>query len=137
MLACTETCTIFHRQYNPGTRLDDWQSQVLHGVSWYAKQGAIVSKDGLDSADTIIIRVPVPAAPDGILAVPGDLIVFGQINLADWQWDPFQFDSGVILQSRDFRPKLLEGLERYTVTATRDNRRGPGVLHHYRIEGKA
>ena len=137
MLACTETCTIFHRQYNPGTRLDDWQSQVLHGVSWYAKQGVIVSKDGLDSADTIIIRVPVPAAPDGILAVPGDLIVFGQINLADWQWDPFQFDSGVILQSRDFRPKLLEGLERYTVTATRDNRRGPGVLHHYRIEGKA
>ena len=47
MLACTETCTIFHRQYNPGTRLDDWQSQVLHGVSWYAKQGVTVSKDGL------------------------------------------------------------------------------------------
>ena len=137
MLACTETCTIFHRQYNPGTRLDDWQSQVLHGVSWYAKQGAIVSKDGLDSADTITIRIPVSVAPNGIIAVPGDLIVFGQINLADWQWDPFQFDSGVILQSRDFRPKLLEGLERYTVTATRDNRRGPGVLHHYRIEGKA
>lgn len=137
MLACTETCTIFHRQYNPGTRLDDWQSQVLHGVSWYAKQGVIVSKDGLDSADTIIIRVPVPAAPDGIIAVPGDLIVFGQINLADWQWDPFQFDTGVILPNEDFRPKLLDGLERYTVTATRDNRRGPSILHHYRIEGKA
>ena len=137
MLACTETCTIFHRQYNPSTRLDEWESQVLHGVSWYGKHGVTVSKDGLDSADTIIIRVPVPAAPDGIIAVPGDLIVFGQINAKGWHWDPFRFETGVILPNEDFRPKLLDGLERYTVTATRDNRRGPGVLHHYRIEGKA
>ncbi len=138
MLACDQTCTIFHQQYNPDIRLDEWDFQVLHGVSWYAKQGVVAGENGLDSADAITIRVPVSSAPDGVIAAPGDLIVFGQIqvNAKGWRWDPFRFDTGVILPNNEFHPKLLADKERYIVTATRDNRRGPKILHHYRIEGR-
>lgn len=118
MLACTDTCTIFHRQYNPDTRQDEWESQVLHGVSWYAKQGVVSGEDGLDSADTLVVRIPVEAAPKGLTVSPGDQIVKGEC--------------GPITSSKE-----LAGKERYTVTTFRDNRRGPEILHHFKIEGEA
>ncbi len=118
MLACTETCTLYHKIYDPDTRLDVWAATVLTGVSWYAKQGVVTGEDGMDSADTLVVRIPVGAAPEGLTASPGDQIVKGEC--------------GPITSSKE-----LAGKERYTVTAFRDNRRGPSSLHHYKIEGEA
>lgn len=118
MLACTETCTLYHKIYDPDTRLDFWTSTVITGVSWYAKQGVVAGEDGLDSADTLVVRIPVEAATEGLTVSPGDQIVKGEC--------------GPITSSKE-----LAGKERYTVTAFRDNRRGPEILHHYKIEGEA
>ena len=118
MLACNETCTLYHKNYDPDTRLDVWTATILTGVSWYAKQGVTAGENGLNSADTLIVRIPVEAAPEGLSASPGDLMVKGE--------------NGPIAS-----PRELAGKERYTVTAFRDNRRGPSALHHYKIEGEA
>ena len=118
MLACDQTCTLYHKSCDPDTRLDAWTATVLTGVSWYAKQGVTAGKDGLNSADTLTVRIPVEAAPDELSASPGDLIVKGE--------------SGPIAS-----PRELAGKERYTVTVFRDNRRGPEILHHFKIEGEA
>lgn len=109
-------CTIYHKTYDPLTRLDRWERTQYRGVNWYAKQAATVGENGLMAADTLTVRIPATASNSAPAAV-GDIIVRGML------------DKGIT------QLKELAEYERYTVTAVRDNRRGI-CGRHWRIEGK-
>lgn len=61
MKECNETITVLNRKYNPETKRDEWNTTVIHGVSWYSKIAAAVTQAGLKSADTAVVRIPVDA----------------------------------------------------------------------------
>lgn len=109
-------CTIYHKTYDPITRLDRWERTQYRGVNWYAKQAATVGENGLMAADTLTIRISA-AEPDAVPATVGDIIVRG------------------LLGTDITQPKELGTYEHYTITAVRDNRRGI-CGRHWRIEGK-
>lgn len=106
--------TLYHKSYNPGARLDEWISTKFHRVNWHAKQAVSVGDKGLNSADTLVVRIP---TSDEIEVSPGDIVVRGLID------------------DRITSPAQLSLYDRFTVTAIRDNRRGSPCMHHWRIEG--
>lgn len=110
-------CTIYHKTYDPITRLDRWERTQYRGVNWYAKQAATVGENGLMAADMLTVRIPVTTSSSAPAAV-GDIIVHG------------------LLDTDITQPKELNANEHYTITAVRDNRRGSLFSQHWRIEGK-
>lgn len=50
--------TIYHKRYNPETRLDEWQAAQYPGVNWYGRQSVTVGDSGLNTADSYIVRIP-------------------------------------------------------------------------------
>lgn len=61
MQAATETITVINRRLDPATGYDEWIPTVITGASWYSKQVASVTQDGLRTADTAAVRIPVDA----------------------------------------------------------------------------
>ncbi len=109
--------TVYHKTYNPQTRLDDWQKTHVKNVNWYAERAVSVGSDGLNAADTFIVRVPVSSALERLTVSVGDYVVHGLIEIDIT------------------RPAELAKFERFIVTAVRDNRRGSPNMRHWRIEG--
>lgn len=107
--------TLYHKIYDPATRLDVWAATWYFGVSWHGGQAVAVEKDGLTTADKYTVRI---YTDDPIAAAPGDIVCRGIFDEAD--------------------PKAARraAAESFVVTAVRDNRRGSPVLHHWRLEGK-
>ena len=70
-------CTIYHKIYNPATRLDEWEPSQYQGVNWYGKQAVSVGDSGLSTADSYIVRIPT----EGRIPVDkGDVVVKGLIQ---------------------------------------------------------
>lgn len=106
--------TIYHKEYDPETRLDKWTYTQHKGVNWYAKRAVSVSDKGLNSANTLTVRIP---TKDEVDAAIGDIVVKGLIE-------------------RDItQPKELSDCERFVVTGIKDNRRGSPSMWHWRLEG--
>ncbi len=106
--------TIYHKEFDPQTRLDQWTYTQYEGVNWYAKRAVSVTDKGLSSANTLTVRIP---TKDKVNAAIGDIVVRGFIN-------------------RDItQPKELSDCERFIITGMKDNRRGSSSMWHWRLEG--
>lgn len=97
MQQATETITVINRWYNAESGLDEWIPTVIRGASWHNKIAATLANDGLKTADTATVRIPVdantggrsymtPAAykaaqstPGGYTLARGDLVVRAEI----------------------------------------------------------
>ena len=100
-------CTIYHKIYNPATRLDEWEPSQYQGVNWYGKQAVSVGDSGLSTADSYIVRIPT----EGRIPVDkGDVVVKG------------------LIQDTITNPSQLKQYESFLVTAVRDNRRGSPMM---------
>lgn len=107
--------TIYHKSYDPTTRLDKWEPTQYQGVNWYGEQAATVGSNGLNAADTYVVRIP---TDNMVEATKGDIVVKGLVSNAIT--GPAQ---------------LVKKYECFTVLAVRDNRRGSPNMHHWKIEG--
>lgn len=103
--------TLYHKQYNNVTRLDEWQRTQYMGVHFHAKQAVTVDKGGLNAANVYTLRI---MTNDTVTVSAGDYIVQSLVNFVNPQ---------------DADEKIL-------ITAVSDNRRGSPAVHHYKIEGK-
>lgn len=107
--------TIYHKSYNPETRLDEWQAAQFSGVNWYGRQTVTVGDSGLNAADSYIVRIP---TTEIIEVSNSDIVVKGLVN-------------DVITSPSDLKNYLY-----FVVTSVGDNRRGSESMQHWRIEGK-
>lgn len=57
MLTNTDA-TIYHRQYDPETRLDQWEREYIPEVWWYKNEKSQITTDGLKQADAYAVRIP-------------------------------------------------------------------------------
>lgn len=116
MLLADVPITIYHKTYNPQTRLDDWTPYHYVG-SWFEKRAASSGSNGLNAADTLIVRIPAANVRGEIVARPGDVIIRGKVST------PIT------------GPAQLDPYKRFEIMAVRDNRRGVLDLQHWKIEG--
>ena len=116
MLLADELITIYHKTYNPQTRLDDWTPHHYVG-SWFEKRAASPGSNGLNPADTLIVRIPADNVQGEIVARPGDVIIRGKVSIPITS------------------PSQIDPYKRFAIMAVRDNRRGAPALRHWKIEG--
>ena len=109
--------TLYHKVYDPETRLDRWIRSQYMGVNWYAQRAVSVGGDGLNTADTLTVQIPATAAPGGFPGAVGDVVVCGLVDM------------------EITGPAQLKGRECFVVTAVRDCRYGSPYLHHWQLEG--
>ncbi len=50
--------TIYHREYNPELRMDQWERTYVSKAWWHKDEKSSVTTDGLKQADVIMIRIP-------------------------------------------------------------------------------
>lgn len=110
--------TIYHKVYNSETRLDEWHRQYIKGVNWFEKRAVSVGENGLNSADELIVRIPIASFDGELDCAPGDYILRGIFS------DNVKGASDLIK------------LGAHLVTAVRDNRIGSPFVQHWKIEGK-
>lgn len=108
--------TIYHKAYDPASRLNVWTHTQYVGVNWYGRQQVTVGDSGLNTADSYIVRIPTSA---DVQVSNGDVVVKGLV-------------SDKITGSSALTSKYMC----FTVTSVGDNRRGSPALRHWRIEGK-
>lgn len=65
MKQCTETVTVLNRRHNAETGRDDWIPTIIRGVSWFSEMKAAVTIDGLKTAKTATVRIPVDVNAGG------------------------------------------------------------------------
>ena len=106
--------TLYHKEYDPATRLDVWKRTQYKAVSWYGRQAATVGDSGLNTADAYTVRIYTGAVATVSI---GDIVVRGLFDIAD--------------------PKKAQKQAQaaFVVTSVSDNRRGSPRMQHWRIEG--
>ena len=57
MLTNTDA-TLYHRRYNPVTRLDEWGCTYIPAIWWYEAEQSSVTTEGRKTADTSTVRIP-------------------------------------------------------------------------------
>lgn len=68
--------TLYHKRYNPKTRLDEWDRYPIKNVMWQGGEGASINK-GYEKANDIYIWIPYDQNED-LESIPfsiGDIIV--------------------------------------------------------------
>lgn len=73
--------TLYHKDYNKKTRLDEWIRYPIENVMWQGGEGASINK-GYDRANDITVFIPYNKNK-GLEKVPfsiGDIIVKGNIE---------------------------------------------------------
>lgn len=50
--------TLYRRNYNPSTRLDEWERAYLPAVWWHEAEQSSVTADGRKTADVYTVRIP-------------------------------------------------------------------------------
>lgn len=118
MLCCTETVTLYHRDYNPASRSDVWSRTVYPTASWYGGQAAPAGDNDRVTADAYTVRIDTDAE---ITAAPGDVLVLGEVEDAV---------TGSSVLTRKYQGRCM------VLTSVRDNRRGARRLWHWKLEGK-
>ena len=107
MLACTETVTLVrHVKTAEG---DSYTCEIIVGVSWFEKHGALVSSKGEAPENVVLVRIPARLVPEP-LPEAGDHLVRGAIGGC----------SGL---------KDLAELECFRIAKVGDNRRGRLLPH--------
>ena len=107
--------TLYHKEYDPDTRGDQWGFTQYPEVSWYGGQAVSVGENGLNTADKYTVRI---FTKDAVKAEAGDIVVKGMISI------PITSAS------------QLKAYEKFTVTSVQDNRRGSPGMHHWKLEVK-
>lgn len=133
MYEARETITIVNRKYNAETGLDEWRPTIITGVAWYGKQQTSVTTNGLQAANTAVVRIPVDADTGGreymtpaeykaaesvsgaYTLAPGDLIVWGAVAAGAEPLTPAQIKAAYS--------------ECYTILGATDNTRRPRGAH--------
>lgn len=73
--------TLYHKRYNPNTRLDEWDRYQIDNVMWQGGKGASINK-GYEKANDISIWIPYDQNED-LESIPisiGDIVVEGIIE---------------------------------------------------------
>lgn len=96
--------TIFHKGYDPATRLNTWGSKYFANVSMQNDTKVNVLGDGLKSANIVKVRIP---TTENIDIANGDKVVLGNASV------------------------LSE--KAYTVIGFADNRKGSPNMHHWKV----
>lgn len=91
--------TIFHRVYDPKTRLDSWKMTYIPEVWWFKKEQSTITTDGRKNADVYTVRIP----NTNIVLEKDDYIVEG------------------ICRVKMQTVKDLEGLEKVRITSVNYN----------------
>lgn len=121
-----------------GTRNERWVRTFITGANWYGGQKVTVGDNGLLSANTYTVRIPVFSEPQGkVFVLPEDYAALDDSTLAD-SWT---LQNGDLVYrgngSEITAPKeITSKSESFVVTGWSDNRRGSPVMQHWRIEGK-
>ena len=78
MLTNTDA-TLYHRSYNPATRLDEWERVYIPAVWWYEAEQSSVTTEGRKTADTFMVRIP----DTTVLVKKDDYLVKRAVQRAD------------------------------------------------------
>lgn len=73
--------TLYHKKFNPSTRLDEWESYPIENVMWQGGKGASINK-GYEKANDINVYIPYNTNME-LEKVPfsiGDIIVKGNVK---------------------------------------------------------
>ena len=65
MKLCTDTITLFNAKVDPATGYDVYTPTIIRGVSWYRHAAVSVNSNGLQTASTCTIRIPMDADTAG------------------------------------------------------------------------
>ena len=57
MLTNTDA-TLYHRHYNPETRLDEWGCTYIPALWWHEAEQSSVTTEGRKTADAYTVRIP-------------------------------------------------------------------------------
>ena len=76
MLTNTDA-TLYHRRYNPVTRLDEWGCTYIPAIWWYEAEQSSVTTEGRKTADTFTVRIP----DITVLVKKDDYLVKGQCSV--------------------------------------------------------
>lgn len=112
MLTNTDA-TLYHRRYNPVTRLDEWDSTYIPALWWYEAEQSSVTTEGRKTTDTFTVRIP----DTTVLVKKDDYLVKGQCSV--------QMKTA----------KDLAGTEHFKVSAANYNRYGGNP--HIKVTGGA
>lgn len=103
--------TLYHREYNPSTRFDEWRRTYLPTGWWYENEQSAVTSEGLQVADAFIIRIP----DTSVVIKKDDYLVYGNCR------------------KKIQTVKDLEGTEHCKVTSANYNRFGD--MPHIKVGG--
>lgn len=104
MLACNEAVTLVrHIKTASGDR---YETEVIHGVSWFSKIGMNPANSGESPAEHHIVRIPAAVVPE-VLPHRGDTMVRGELTVE-------------VTRLRD----IPERMDSFLITRIGDNRRG-------------
>lgn len=130
MREATETITVINRKLDIETGLDEWDPTIITGASWYDKQIASVTTNGLKAANTAAVRIPVGANTNGRSyltprAYSAAESVSGAFTLAHGDL----IVRGAVTDSTLTPAQIQEAYECYTIVAVTDNTRRPKEPH--------
>ena len=112
MLTNTDA-TLYHRHYNPETRLDEWGCTYIPALWWHEAEQSSVTTEGRKTADAYTVRIP----DITVLVKKDDYLVRGQCSI--------QMKTA----------KDLTGTEYFKVSAANYNRYGGNP--HIKVTGGA
>ncbi|MDO5003609.1 MAG: hypothetical protein Q4E39_05235 [bacterium] len=110
--------TLYHKDYNKKTRLDEWIRYPIENVMWQGGEGASINK-GYDKANDITVFIPYNKNKE-LENVPfsiGDIILKGNI------------DDNITKQS-DLK------VNNYNITTIIDNNYGSSEMKHIQLGAK-
>lgn len=70
--------TIYHREYDPKTRLDSWVRVHVPEAWWYKNEKSSITTEGLKQADVYTIRIP----DTSVVLKKDDYVVKGNCDVA-------------------------------------------------------
>lgn len=110
--------TLYHKRYNPKTRLDEWDRYPIKNVMWQGGKGASINK-GYERANDISIWIPYDQNDD-LETVPfaiGDIVVKGIVE-------------DKITKQSDLK------IDNYSITTYIDNDYGSSDMQHVYLGAK-
>lgn len=72
-----ETCTWYQKEADPDTRGHHWKRYVLEDANWQEDRVIRVASGSFESADIIMIYIPLDSLPEGKKIQPEDCFVRG------------------------------------------------------------
>lgn len=121
--------------WRKGTQ-EQWTGIYIPMASWFSKTAAKAGSGGMEDARFCTARIPAGAMPAGYVP-PGE---YAALDTPGGKWSLQPGD--IIVRGRPaLQPEQAHEIlslpdEHFVVTAVYDNRRGPRLLHHLKVEGQ-